>query len=57
MDPLTEKSNVFDMPLQVGLGVKILMLSLEARYNWGLLDLNDEGAKNQYFQLGLAVFF
>ena len=57
MDPLAQKSNWFDMPLQVGLGVKILMLSLEARYNWGMLELNDIGAKNQYFQLGLALSF
>ena len=57
MDPLSEKSNVFDMPLQVGLGLKILMLSLEARYNWGMLNLNDNEAKNEYFQLGLAVSF
>lgn len=57
MDPLTEKSKIFDLPLQAGLGVKILMLSLEARYNWGMLNLNDIGSKNQYFQLGLAVSF
>ena len=56
-DPLSEKSNWFDMPLQVGLGVKILMVSLEARYNWGMLEINDIGAKNQYFQLGAAVSF
>ncbi len=56
-DPLTEKSNWFDMPLQAGLGVKILMVSLELRYNWGMINLNDIGAKNQYLQLGLAVSF
>lgn len=57
MDPLTEKSNWFDLPLQAGLGIKILMFSLEARYNWGMLNLNDIGAKNQYVQLGLAMSF
>ena len=56
-DPLAEKSKVFDLPLQAGVGVKILMVSLEARYNWGMLEINDIGAKNQYFQLGAAVFF
>jgi len=57
MDPLTEKSKIFDLPLQVGVGVKILMLSIEARYNWGMINLNDFGTKNQYFQLGLGVSF
>lgn len=57
MDPLSEKSNWFDLPLQAGVGVKILMVSLEARYNWGMIELNDIGAKNQYFQMGLAVSF
>ena len=57
MDPLSEKSKIFDMPLQVGLGVQILMISIEARYNWGMINLNDVGAKNQYLQLGLAVSF
>jgi len=56
VDPLSEKSDVFDLPLQAGIGVKILMFSIEARYNWGMLDVNN-GVKNQYFQLGLAVFF
>lgn len=57
MDPLTEKSNWFDMPLQAGLGINILMLAIEARYHWGMLELNDIGAKNQYVQLGLSVSF
>ena len=57
MDPLAEKSNWFDMPLQAGLGINILMVAIEARYNWGMLELNDIGAKNQYVQLGLAVSF
>lgn len=57
IDPLEEnKSKVFDLPLQAGLGVKIFMFSIEARYHWGMLDVN-RGAKNQYFQLGAAVFF
>ena len=55
-DPIGEKSNVFDMPLQLGLGIKILMISIEGRYNWGLLDINN-GVKNRYFQLGLGMSF
>ena len=57
LDPLTEKSRIFDLPLHVGLGVKIFMISIEARYNWGMINLNELGTKNQYFQLGLAVSF
>jgi hypothetical protein len=57
IDTLAEKSNWFDMPLQAGLGINILMLAIEARYSWGMLELNDTGAKNQYVQLGLAVLF
>ena len=57
MDPLTQKSNWFDMPLQAGFGIKILMLSVEARYNWGMISLNDFETKNQYLQLGLAMSF
>lgn len=57
IDPLDDnKTKVFDMPLQAGLGVHILMFSIEARYHWGMVDVN-RGLKNQYFQLGAAVFF
>lgn len=56
-DPLTEKSNWFDMPLQAGLGVQVFMISVELRYNWGMINLNDFGAKNQYLQLGLGMSF
>ena len=57
MDPLSEKSKIFDMPLQVGVGFKILMVSIEARYNWGMMNINDIGIKNQYLQVGLGVSF
>jgi len=48
----------FDMPLFIGGGFKILMFSIEGRYNWGMLELNKvTGAKNQYFQIGATVSF
>jgi hypothetical protein len=48
----------FDMPLFIGGGFKILMFSIEGRYNWGLIELNKaSGVKNQYFQLGATVSF
>lgn len=51
-----EKSEWFDIPFHAGVGVKILFLSIEARYHWGMLDVND-GLKNQYFQLGAGISF
>lgn len=50
------KAEWFDIPFFVGAGVKIWMLSLEARYHWGLLEVTD-GYKSQYFQLGMALSF
>lgn len=57
LDPLNnKKSNVFDMPFQLGAGVKILMFSIEARYNWGMFDINND-ASSQYLQVGATVSF
>jgi len=57
LDPLNnEQTAWFDMPLQLGLGVKILMFSVEARYNWGLFDMYND-SRNQYFQAGFTVSF
>ena len=53
---VAEKSEWFDAPAFLGLGAKILFLSVEARYGWGMLEVND-GYKSQYFQLGLGVSF
>ena len=50
------KAEWFDIPFFVGAGVKIWMLSLEARYHWGMLEVTD-GYKTQYFQLGLGLSF
>lgn len=36
-----DKSAWFDIPAFAGLGVKILFITVEARYHWGLLDLYD----------------
>lgn len=55
-----EKSNVFDVPLYLGLGVKILFISVDARYYWGMLDVyNNENSttKSQYLQLGASIYF
>ena len=59
-DPVFE-SNVFDIPLFVGAGVKILFITIEARYHWGMLNVIGSGDQfnnnSQYFQLGAAVSF
>ena len=51
-----EKSEWFDVPFQAGVGVKILFITIEARYHWGLMEVNS-GYRNQYFQLGAAISF
>lgn len=57
LDPLNNaETNFFDMPFQLGAGLKILMFSVEARYNWGMLNVNNS-ASSQYFQLGFTVSF
>ena len=56
-DPLNNKeTDFFDMPFQLGAGLKILMFSVEARYNWGMFDVNGD-ASNQYLQVGFTVSF
>ncbi len=50
------KANVFDLPLFIGGGFEILMISIEARYYMGLTEIQEK-TKNQYLQIGLAVSF
>lgn len=52
-----DKQNWFDVPLHAGVGVKIAMFVVEARYYWGMLELNDGGVKSQYFQVGAGFLF
>jgi len=51
-----QKSKTVDVPLYLGAGVKIMMFTLEARYHWGLVEVN-HGLHNRYLQLGAAVSF
>lgn len=51
-----KKSNWFDAPVFLGAGLKILFLTVEGRYHWGLLEARD-GYYNRYFQLGAALSF
>jgi len=52
----SDKSAWFDLPLFLGAGVKILFVTIEARYHWGLIEVRD-GKHSQYFQLGAALSF
>jgi hypothetical protein len=51
-----DKSKGFDVAAFAGAGVKILFISIEARYHWGLLEVRN-GMKSRYFQLGAAISF
>lgn len=54
------KTNTFDAPVFLGLGVKFLMISVEARYHWGTMDItksNLSSPTQQYFQLGAGISF
>ena len=55
------KAKSFDIPVYAGMGFKILMFSIEARYHWGTMQLYDDpkysDLRNRYFQLGLGLSF
>ncbi len=52
--PEGSKTKGVDYPFILGAGFKILMFSIEARYHWGLGDINN-GITNQYLQVGAAL--
>lgn len=51
-----QKSKVVDFPFLLGVGAKFRSFTMEARYHWGLSDINN-GAHNQYFQIGAGISF
>jgi hypothetical protein len=52
----SNKSNWFDAPFFLGAGLKILIVTIEARYHWGTIGAYD-GAYSQYLQVGAALSF
>lgn len=52
----TDKTKGFDVAAFLGAGVKILFITVEARYHWGLLEARND-LYNRYFQIGAAVSF
>jgi len=51
-----EKAKGMDIPVYAGVGLNFLMLSIEARYHWGLMEVQDQ-TKNQYLQVGIGLSF
>ncbi|MCX6234501.1 MAG: outer membrane beta-barrel protein [Bacteroidetes bacterium] len=57
MDPQEgNKTGVFDASAFLGAGVNIFMIGIEARYHFGLMDVNN-GYHNNYLQIGLTLHF
>ncbi len=46
----------WDAGAHLGVGFKFLMLGVEARYNWGFVDVTD-GMNTEYLQIGACLFF
>lgn len=54
--PFNQDFKSVDFPLFLGGGFKLLMFTIEARYHWGLSEIND-GVSQQYLQLGAGISF
>lgn len=52
----SNKTNTFDLPLHIGLGLKVFVFEIEVRYHQGFIDVNN-GNKNSYLQIGAAIEF
>lgn len=61
--PDDQKPHWFDAPLFLGTGIKLLFFSVDFRYHWGLVNIENRDSnsntesKNQYLQLGASVYF
>ena len=51
------KSKFFNLPLHAGLGLMLGPVTVEARYNYGVLTVHDDGYHVGYLQLGAGLFF
>lgn len=51
------KSRFFNLPVHAGLGLMLGPVTVEARYNYGLLKVHDDGYHVGYLQLGAGLFF
>ncbi len=53
-EDIDNNSNFLDIALHLGAGFNFGRLGVEARYHWGLMDVND-GNRNKYLQLGGSI--
>ncbi len=51
-----DRAAAFDLAVDAGAGFNILFMTIEARYYWGLLEV-DNGWYNRYWQAGLKFHF
>ncbi|MGW8314143.1 MAG: outer membrane beta-barrel protein [Bacteroidales bacterium] len=51
------KSKIFNLPVHAGLGLMLGPVLVEARYNYGLLKVHDDGYHVGYLQLGAGLLF
>ncbi len=50
--------STFDAGGHLGIGFKFMMLGVEAKYNWGFVDIMDDvDSKTEYLQIGAVLFF
>lgn len=52
----TNRTSSFDMPVHIGVGFRLFVIDIEARYHHGFMDVNN-GNKNSYLQIGAAFGF
>ncbi|WP_068473452.1 outer membrane beta-barrel protein [Saccharicrinis aurantiacus] len=55
-NPFDSSSSWYDTNAFVGGGFKVLFMTIDARYHWGLTEINN-GIKNNSFQIGLGLRF
>ena len=55
LDVDLEDINTWDAGVHLALGAKIGPIGVEAKYNWGIVDLNS-GYNSQYLQLGILLY-
>ncbi len=49
--------STIDAAAHLGVGFKFLMLGVEARYHWGLVNQTDADLRSEYLQVGAVLFF
>jgi hypothetical protein len=50
------RTGAFDFPVHIGVGFRLFIIDIEARYHQGFMDVNN-GNKNSYLQIGASFGF